>query len=308
MLSEHVRETAPLKAMVELRQAEGDARRPGGDQRRRLGSGGFDLGLSGSERSGVVGASLIGLAIAGAICVFNVLTRAHDRPTDGVLLPVVLEGSSYLTTMIALAAPATVAVWLGRARPPPWRAALAIAAGLIVYFAVHVGGFSILRALALPLLLKDRYRPGSPVRELPYEFAKDLLTYVLALVMTGVVLRWRAAAQTVPQAAPESFDIRDGARLVRVPVGEILAVRSAGNYVEFLLSDGRRPLMRTPLGALEQELASQGFVRTHRSWLVNAARVTGLRPEGSGDYAVELGAMEVPLSRRFPNALAALRR
>jgi len=294
--------------MVAVRQEDGDDRRSAGDERRRAGPGGFAGGMSGAERSGVVGASLIGLAIAGAICAFNILTRAHDRPTEGVLLPIVLEGSSFLTTIIALAAPATVAVWLRRGGPSSWRAALGVAAGLIVYFVVHVGGFSVLRALALPLLLRDRYRPGSPVRELPYEFAKDLLTYLLALVMIAVVLRWRAAGQTAPHAAPASFDIRDGARLVRAPLGEILAIRSAGNYVEFMLSDGRRPFMRTPLGALEQELASQGFVRTHRSWLINTALVTGLRPEGSGDYAVALGDVEVPLSRRFPDALATLRR
>jgi DNA-binding LytR/AlgR family response regulator len=104
-----------------------------------------------------------------------------------------------------------------------------------------------------------------------------------------------------------SFDIRDGARLVRVPVSEILAVRSAGNYAEFLLADGRRPLMRSSLGALETGMAEHGFLRTHRSWLVNPSRVTGLRPEGSGDYAIELGAVEAPLSRRFPQALSTLR-
>jgi DNA-binding LytR/AlgR family response regulator len=48
-------------------------------------------------------------------------------------------------------------------------------------------------------------------------------------------------------------------------------------------------------------------VRCHKSWLINRARVTGLKPEGSGDYAVELGALEVPLSRRYPEALAALK-
>ena len=42
-------------------------------------------------------------------------------------------------------------------------------------------------------------------------------------------------------------------------------------------------------------------------WLVNAARVTELRPEKSGDYAVRLGDLEAPLSRRFPEALARLR-
>jgi DNA-binding LytR/AlgR family response regulator len=104
-----------------------------------------------------------------------------------------------------------------------------------------------------------------------------------------------------------TFDIRDGARLTRVKLEDILAVTSAGNYVEFVLADGRRLLMRVPLRSLEQELGGRGFVRTHRSWLVNGGKVTGLKPDGSGDYTVELGAQAVPLSRRFPEALAKLR-
>jgi DNA-binding LytR/AlgR family response regulator len=36
--------------------------------------------------------------------------------------------------------------------------------------------------------------------------------------------------------------------------------------------------------------------------------MTALRPEGSGDYEVELGAVKVPLSRRFPDALARLKK
>jgi len=61
------------------------------------------------------------------------------------------------------------------------------------------------------------------------------------------------------------------------------------------------------LSAIERELGPCGFLRTHRSWLVNGGQVTGLRPEGSGDYAIELGDIVVPLSRRFPEALARLR-
>jgi DNA-binding LytR/AlgR family response regulator len=110
-----------------------------------------------------------------------------------------------------------------------------------------------------------------------------------------------------PASSPATFDIRDGAKLTRVPLAQILAVSSAGNYVEFALADGRRLLMRSPLSAVESELAGRGFVRTHRSWLVNEKAVTGLNPEGSGDYDVSLGSMNVPLSRRFPEALARLR-
>ena len=104
------------------------------------------------------------------------------------------------------------------------------------------------------------------------------------------------------------FEIRDGARTLRQPVGEILAATSAGNYVEFVLADGRRPLMRATLRAVEASLAPSGFIRTHRSWLVNRASVRLIEAEGSGDFRLELeGGAAAPLSRRFPGALAALR-
>jgi DNA-binding LytR/AlgR family response regulator len=92
-----------------------------------------------------------------------------------------------------------------------------------------------------------------------------------------------------------------------VRLDELLAVASAGNYVEFVLRDGRRLLMRSPLTALESELSPRGLLRTHRSWIVNAKLVTALKPEGSGDYSIELGSLSVPLSRRFPEALARLK-
>ncbi len=104
-----------------------------------------------------------------------------------------------------------------------------------------------------------------------------------------------------------ALGIREGTKLIRVRLDQVLAVASAGNSVEFVLTDGRRLLMRSPLSALEKELGPRGFLRTHRSWLVNAGRMMALRPEGSGDYAVELGRVMVPLSRRFPQALAKLR-
>jgi len=94
----------------------------------------------------------------------------------------------------------------------------------------------------------------------------------------------------------------------RTPVRQILAVRAAGNYVEFLLDDGRRPLMRAALAGVEEKLSSFGFVRTHRSWIVNPARVTRLQAAGSGDYRLELGPdAEASLSRRFREALQRLK-
>jgi DNA-binding LytR/AlgR family response regulator len=144
-----------------------------------------------------------------------------------------------------------------------------------------------------------------------YEYRKDALSYVGFAAIFWFVPLW-AALRAAPAPAPankvEMFEIAEGARLLRVPVADIIAVRAAGNYVEFLLSDGRRPLMRAPLIEVEGALAPSGFLRTHRSWVVNPARVRALEPAGSGDYQLSLdGGETAPVSRRFPQALERLR-
>jgi DNA-binding LytR/AlgR family response regulator len=265
---------------------------------------GVQRGLSGVERRALGAGWAIGAAIAAFVCTFNVLTRVHDFPEQGLLRPLIYEGSSYPFVVLVLPLPALASLWVLRRRAGLWRGLRLHVAVAALFFVVHVGGFTALRALAFPLLVHATYHIGPPGEDLLYELVKDVLAYGLVLFGFHMLMRWGAALQPARAGA---FDIRDGQRLVRAPLEDILAVRSAGNYVEFLLADGRRPLMRKPLAALEAELGPMGFVRTHRSWLVNAGRVTGLRPEGSGDYAVELGELEAPLSRRFPEALAALR-
>ena len=249
------------------------------------------------------------LAIVAMVTVFNILTRSHDQPEHGVLLPVIGEVSSALVTLTVVALPAAVALWLHRRSPPWWLAAPVHILAAAIYPVLHVSGFVALRKLAYAVLLERHYQFGQVFGEFFYEAGKDVPAYALSVTAFWLILRWRAPLGPEPGevVTPAWFDIRDGARLVRAPLNQILAIRSAGNYAEFLLNDGRRPLMRASLGALEARLGPQGFIRTHRSWLVNAAVVTGLRPDGSGDYTVELGAVEAPLSRRFPGALAALR-
>lgn len=292
------------------RQEPGDQRSPAGTSGSRSGTSGAFFGISGEERQAIWQAWLLGAGLICSIAFVNVLTIRHDVPELGALRPAIWETSSALVTLMIFAVPAAVALWAIRASPRWWRAVPVHLAAVVIYSILHVTGFVLLRKAAYLVLLHQPYDFGPLATEFPYEFRKDLMAYGLASILYYLSLRrsGRQAGAAVPAtAAPATFDIRDGARLVRVPIGEILAVRSAGNYSEFLLRDGRQPLMRSSLSALETRLGEHGFVRTHRSWLVNPSRVTSLRPEGSGDYAVELGEIEVPLSRRFPQALAALR-
>lgn len=253
----------------------------------------------------------------GAIVVFvvllttvNALSVRDDRPALSPWEPWVWEYTS--AAVIIVLAPLLALVW--RAAPPGpgrWvRFALVHAPASVLYSLLHSGGYTLLR-MAIYAGLGGRYDNFNPF----YEYRKDFIGYLVfggAFWGAGFVLDLRQRArETAPptrETAPALFDIRDGAKVVRAPVSEIVAVNSAGNYVEFTLADGRKPLMRSTLGAVEAALEPHGFVRTHRSWLVNPARVREIAPEGSGDFRLELeGGAEAPLSRRFPEALRALR-
>ncbi|MET0336865.1 MAG: LytTR family DNA-binding domain-containing protein [Caulobacter sp.] len=232
----------------------------------------------------------------------NVFSTVDDHKID-VIWPAIWEYTSAVSNMIAVLAVWAAVRWTTLRRRPAAQIALAHVAGVFAYSIPHVAMFVALREAIYAGLGRD-YEFG-PVTRYVYELRKDVIGYfILAAVFWGVM---RLRRQAPREAAPTTFDILDGSRLLRVETRDILAVTAAGNYAEFILADGRRPLMRTSLAALEQKLALTGFVRTHRSWLVNPARVSGLRPDGSGDYTVEMGAVEAPLSRRFPEATAKLR-
>jgi len=265
--------------------------------------------MSGEERRWLGRAWILGVSLISAICVVNVLTIQHDAPRFGLLAPTIWEASSALVTLVIFAIPAGLALWMVRTRPRWWVAVPAHLAAVLVYSILHVAGFVALRKLAYAALIHEPYVFGPLSTEFPYEFRKDMMSYGLASIIYYLALRRSGQSEPVlpAPAPPATFDIQDGARMTRVPAAEILAVTAAGNYAEFVLADGRKLLMRSSMAALETDLAPLGLIRTHRSWLVNAGRVTGLRPDGSGDYTVALGDLEAPVSRRFPQALAALR-
>jgi hypothetical protein len=173
------------------------------------------------------------------------------------------------------------------------------AAGFAV---VHVALFVLIRLMVYGLF-GELYEFGG-AGGFFYELPRDLIVYGLSVggVWSAIVLLRSLA----PARAPERvlYEIRDNARVLRVRIDDILAVRSAGNYVEFLLADGRRPLMRQTLAETAQQLTPHGLARTHRSWLVNKDRIAQIAPAGSGDFKLTLGeGVEAPLSRRFKGAI-----
>jgi hypothetical protein len=240
--------------------------------------------------------------LVAAVNGINVISSQESG--QGLAGPLIWESSSWLSLLLFLLIPWMAWRWAPPSIHPRWKLLLHVPA-FTVFTVAHVFGFDLLRILAYRIA-GARYEIGPSVLQLFFEMRKDALGYAVFIGLFSLIDHLLRRPGAAP-AEISTFDIRDGAKLTRVRLDEIFAVSSAGNYVEFFLGDGRRLLMRAPLRRVEGELAPGGFVRTHRSWLVNSKKVTALKPDGSGDYTVELGSQAVPLSRRFPETLAKLR-
>jgi two-component system LytT family response regulator len=105
---------------------------------------------------------------------------------------------------------------------------------------------------------------------------------------------------------PIKIAIKTKGKILLIHPGEILAVEAEGNYV--LL---RRPtdsyLLRESISTMAEKLQPYGFIRIHRSVLVNASSVDELQPGANGEYVLRLtGGREYIVSRTYKTNLKSL--
>jgi hypothetical protein len=99
--------------------------------------------------------------------------------------------------------------------------------------------------------------------------------------------------------------IRDGKSTTLLRPKEIDLIEACDYYVT-IWSKGRRFLFRESLGTLETALTACGFVRTHRSFLVNVGQIRALTTCSGGDGVILLACgREIAVSRRRRKAVAA---
>lgn len=86
-----------------------------------------------------------------------------------------------------------------------------------------------------------------------------------------------------------------------VPRSAVRWVEAQGDYARLHTADGSH-LIRVPLATLAERWADAGFVRIHRSYLVQLRMITELRTTSSG-YVVVVDGTELPVSRRHTREL-----
>ena len=93
--------------------------------------------------------------------------------------------------------------------------------------------------------------------------------------------------------------VRVKSRILLINPASVEWVEAYGNYVRIHTGDHAH-LVRGTISGYEKHLAPSGFIRVHRSALVNIAHVMSLEPVVSGDYTVHLASgRDVVLSRTY---------
>ena len=96
-----------------------------------------------------------------------------------------------------------------------------------------------------------------------------------------------APQSEAPEHTDQGFLVRERNGSVQIPAEEIRLIEARGNYALLYTARGKH-MIRETMSALESRLEGAGFLRVHRSAIVNLALVKAVVPRRSGDRVVVL--------------------
>lgn len=105
---------------------------------------------------------------------------------------------------------------------------------------------------------------------------------------------------------PARIAIKEKGRILFIDPLQIVSAHAEGNYV--LLHKGATSyLLRISISDLLEKLKPWGFIRIHRSFLVNGSLVEEIYPHATGNYRLRIkGGNEYPVARSYRRNLNSL--
>lgn len=130
------------------------------------------------------------------------------------------------------------------------------------------------------------------------DFLWDVVLFAMAFLV-GRQMRPELDPRVAATSGPGSLAVKSSGQVEYIPVTEILGATAQGNYIALHL-DGRDVLHRTTMAQLVSALSGAGFVRIHRSHLVNPSRIRVASSRGESFRIVELtNGARLPVSDRY---------
>jgi DNA-binding LytR/AlgR family response regulator len=140
------------------------------------------------------------------------------------------------------------------------------------------------------------------------ECIRDPLTVGFRQPAAGPTSLSNALTQTRTLAMEKSARIAIKAKksILFIDTADVIAVEAKGKYV-LLLHTASSHMLRESISTMEEKLTLHGFVRIHRSVLVNAALVEEMHPLSTGEYVLRLlGGRKFTVTRTYKQNLQVL--
>jgi DNA-binding LytR/AlgR family response regulator len=113
-----------------------------------------------------------------------------------------------------------------------------------------------------------------------------------------------SAAAALPKRA--RIAVKAKGKILFLDPDEVAAVEARGNYILLQRTSGSE-LLRESMSIVEEKLRPYGFVRIHRSAIVNASLVEEILTLNTGDNVVRIkGGREFAVSRTYKKNLRSL--
>ncbi|MCA8829658.1 LytTR family DNA-binding domain-containing protein [Hymenobacter sp. BT728] len=135
----------------------------------------------------------------------------------------------------------------------------------------------------------------------PLAFQRFLRAVDKALLMFRARQQWQQPTEAGPPALethPEDFFIRTELQYVRLRYADVLYVEAMRDFTKLHLVDGTVHITLVNLKHLEEQLPARHFMRTHRSFLVNADKIDVITGQD-----VQVQKKLVPLSLSYRDAV-----
>jgi|SRR5579871_70479 len=155
----------------------------------------------------------------------------------------------------------------------------------------------------------DAIVSGNGIRDHSFEstarknFYVDTLSSLVSRVDAATLIRLLRRFDIIAKQHEPRIAFKAKGRILFVSLGEIVAVQAEGNYVS--LRHRNTPyLLRESISSMAEKLKPYGFIRIHRSVVVNISAVEEIQPLPTGEYRLRVrGGMEFLVTRTYKGNL-----
>jgi DNA-binding LytR/AlgR family response regulator len=100
-----------------------------------------------------------------------------------------------------------------------------------------------------------------------------------------------AAAASLQQPDPDFFFVNVEYSLVKIETADITHIEGMKDYVKIFLNSAKKPILtKSTLKGIEEKLPGKGFMRVHKSFIVNLSRIESIR-----NHQIRIGPYEIPV-------------